>query len=80
MPLDVFAESMQRFRRLIDVLTQEVSGKANIRWIVDDLAGGSAIATIRGEAEQEEDVERVVRAYPIVGRSLAVAPRMVVAR
>lgn len=69
-PLDLFAISMQRFRQLIDALTQEVSGKANIAWIVDELAGGSAIATIRGKAEQEEDVERVVKAYAAVGRAL----------
>lgn len=69
-PLDLFAESMQRFRQLIDALTQEVSGKANIVWVVDDLAGGSAIATIRGDADQEDDVERVVRAYAVVGRAL----------
>ena len=69
-PLDQFAEAMQRFRRLIGALTQEVSRQAGIAWIVDDLSGGSALATIRGEAEQDEDVERVVRAYATVGRAL----------
>ena len=69
-PLDQFADGMQRFRRLVETLTQEVSGKAEIAWIVDELAGGSAVATIRGEAEQVEDVERVVRAYAVVGRAL----------
>lgn len=71
-PLDLFAESMQRFRHLIDALTEEV-GKTDIAWIVDDLSGGSAIATFRGEteqAEQEEAVERVVKAYATVGRAL----------
>lgn len=69
-PLDLFAESIQRFRKLIDALSHEVSEKAGIAWIVDDLSGGSAVATIRGEAEQVEDVERVVRAYAAVGRAL----------
>jgi hypothetical protein len=69
-PLNQFTESMQNFRQLIDVLTQEVSGKAKISWIIDELAGGSAVATIRGEAEQLDDVERVVRAYSVVGRAL----------
>lgn len=69
-PLDLFAESMQRFRRLIESLTQEVSGKADITWVVDELSSGSAIATIRGEAAQDEEVERVVRAYTVVGRAL----------
>lgn len=69
-PLDLFAEAMQRFRRLIGALTHEVSGQAGIVWVVDDLSGGSTLATIRGEAEQDEDVERVVRAYASVGRAL----------
>ncbi len=69
-PLDRFAESMQGFRQLIEALTQEVSGGAKIAWVIDELAGGSAVATIRGEAEQIEDVERVVRAYAVVGKAL----------
>jgi hypothetical protein len=69
-PLDLFAEGMQRFRHLVEALTQDISGKASISWFVDELAAGSAIATIRGEAEQEEAVERVVRGYAVVGRAL----------
>lgn len=69
-PLDLFADSVQRFRRLIDALSEEVSGNASIAWFVDDSAGGNAIATIRGEAQRQEDVERVVRAYGVVGRAL----------
>lgn len=69
-PLDQFAKGMQYFYRLIDALTQELSGKSKIDWIIDELADGSAIATIRGYAEQEEDVERVVNAYAVVGRAL----------
>jgi hypothetical protein len=69
-PLDRFAEGMQGFRQLIEALTQEVSGGAKIAWVIDELAGGSAVATIRGEAEQIEDVERVVRAYAVVGKAL----------
>jgi len=69
-PLDLFAQSMHNLQRLIEALAQEVSGKALITWIVEDLATGSAIATIRGESEQKEDVERVVRAFAVVGKSL----------
>lgn len=69
-PLDEFAEGIRDFWRLVSALTQEVSGKSDIVWIIDELAGGSAIATIRGEAEQTEDVERVIHAYAIVGRAL----------
>ena len=69
-PLDSFAESIQHFRQLIDALTQEVSGAAKIAWVVDELTGGNTLATIRGEAEHVEDIERVVRAYAVVGRAL----------
>jgi hypothetical protein len=69
-PLDQFALSMVHFRRLLDALTHEVSGKAKVSWVVEELAGGSAVATVRGESEQVEDVVRVVRAYAVVGRAL----------
>lgn len=69
-PLDVFAQSMQRFKQLIDALSHEVSGKADIDWTVDELSAGSAVLTIRGETEKIEDVERVVNAYAVVGRAL----------
>ncbi len=69
-PLDLFAETLQRFRRLIDLLTVEVSRDAAITWVVDDLSASSAIVTIRGVAEQAKAVERVARAYSAVGQSL----------
>ena len=69
-PLDLFAETMQRFRRLIDLLSVEVSRDADITWIVDELSAGSTIVAIRGEAEQPEAVERVGRAYNVVGHAL----------
>jgi hypothetical protein len=69
-PLDEFAHAVQDLWNLVNALTQEVSGKSEVAWFVDELAGGSAIATIRGEAEQAEDVERVVHAYAVVGRAL----------
>lgn len=69
-PLGLFADSMVRFRKLVDTLTSEVSAEASIAWTVEELSGGSAIATIRGEADELESVERVVRAYVVVGRAL----------
>jgi hypothetical protein len=68
--LDEFSVSMQRFHLLVDALTEEVSRGENIKWIVDELSGGSAIATIRGEAESREAVDRVVKAYSLVGQAL----------
>jgi hypothetical protein len=69
-PLDQFALTMERFQRLIEQLTQEVGQDAAIKWIVDELSAGSAVITIRGESEQLEAVERVGRAYTVIGQSL----------
>lgn len=69
-PLDIFAEGMQRFQKLVKVLSDEVSGSDAIDWYIEELASGSAVATIRGEAAFVESVERVVRAYSAVGRAL----------
>jgi hypothetical protein len=69
-PLEHFAQTVARFHQLVTHLTEEVSGDAAIAWIVDELQAGSAIITIRGEAEQPEAVSRVVRAYAVVGESL----------
>jgi hypothetical protein len=69
-PLEQFAESMMSLKKLVDALGREVSGHAKIAWIVSDLSSGSASATLRGETSELEDVERVVAAYGIVGRSL----------
>jgi hypothetical protein len=69
-PLDTFTDAMQRFRTLVNALTKEVSGRAEIEWIIHDLRPGSATATIRGEAPALEPVERVVSAYSVVGHAL----------
>jgi len=69
-PLDQFALTIERFQRLIDLLTQEVSQDVDITWIVDELFAGSAVITIRGKAEQSEAIERVGRAYSVIGQSL----------
>lgn len=69
-PLDLYAESMLRFRRLVDALTQEVSGGVAIDWVLDELSAGGAVATIRGKAEHVEDVKRVVQAYATIGQAL----------
>lgn len=69
-PLEQFAQAMERFHRLIDLLTQDLSRDTRISWIVDELFIGSAVIGIRGEAEQPEAVERIARAYTVVGQSL----------
>lgn len=68
--LDAFAAGVRAFHELIEALSAEIGRDAAIDWTVVGLEAGSAIATIRGESEQDEVVERVVRAYDAVGRAL----------
>ncbi|MGH2615276.1 MAG: hypothetical protein ACRDJC_08560 [Thermomicrobiales bacterium] len=69
-PLDQFADTMGRLNRLIDLLTQDLSRDTQISWFIDELLVGSAVVSIRGEAEQPEAVERIARAYAVIGESL----------
>ncbi len=69
-PFATFATAITRFRELVDALTAELGVASEVEWIVDDLHIGSTIATIRGEANEPEHVERVVRAYASVGHAL----------
>ncbi len=69
-PFDEFTRTMERFHRLVALLTQDLGGNAQISWTVDDLLIGSAVVSIRGEADQEDAVERIARAYAVIGESL----------
>jgi hypothetical protein len=64
-----FAGGVSRFQKLITALSAEVA-EGRIEWIIDDLAPGSALATIRGCASDMTRVEPVVRAYGNVGKAL----------
>jgi hypothetical protein len=69
--LNDFSGAMEHFAGLVLGLTTEVGGGAEIIWVVEQLESGSAVATIRGEADDPTKVERVVRAYADVGEALA---------
>lgn len=69
-PLDKFADAVQRFSNLVRALSAE-TGVPEARWDITDLSVGSAVATARGTANgSDEKVERVVSAYLEVGRAL----------
>jgi hypothetical protein len=68
--LDGLAIAIERFQELVAALTNEVSGDTKIEWVVEDLATGSAVATVRGRALTPEAVERVAAAYSNVGQAL----------
>lgn len=68
-PFKVFAAAITNFEALVDALSREV-GATQVRWVVHDLHIGSTVATVRGESDILEEVERVVRAYGTVGKAL----------
>ncbi len=64
-----FSTAISIFENLVLALSKEYKAEG-IRWIIHDLQISSAIATVRGESDILEEVERVVNAYEDVGRSL----------
>lgn len=68
-----FARAIAGLRTLLNNLSREVGGGAEIQWNVDDLERGSTIASFRGAAKkpnQQPEVAKVVRAYGEVGLAL----------
>ena len=71
--LDDLAKALSGFRDLVTSLTDEVDASRSVRWLVQNLEVGSAIATARGDVSREEDrpkVVEVIRRYERVGRAL----------
>ncbi|MGH2365599.1 MAG: hypothetical protein ACRDHX_13235 [Chloroflexota bacterium] len=72
-PLDVFAVAVRHFNDLVSALTSEIAPSARISWPLADLQTGSALIAARGVAARPENadrVERVVRAFALVGKAL----------
>lgn len=71
--LDAFAAATTAFQRLVAALTEELAAGGAVRWIIEDLAAGSAVTTARGIAERDEarvGIVAVTHAYLEVGRAL----------
>lgn len=62
--LDDFAKAVQCLQKLMDALSQEVTG-AKLDWKIDELEVGSAMITMSAP-----NCSRVIQAYSRVGRSL----------
>lgn len=69
-----FATAVSNLEVLVQGLSKE-KGAENIRWVIYDLQASSAMATVRGESDILEEVERVVNAYEDVGQSLQAGER-----
>ena len=83
--LGTFSIGVARFERLVSALSRETPSGGEIRWLIDALEVGSAVATIRGVAETDEAqnaLAGVIESYVEVGRALesgntlALAPRV----
>jgi len=68
--LQEFDKAVHHWTALVQELSSFIARKKEIRWTIQRLQGGSALATIYGEADDPEDVERVEVAYAQIGRSL----------
>jgi hypothetical protein len=69
-PLDLYADAIAGLSGLVSALSKELAANARIEWVVEDLRGGSADATIIGLSNDMASVERVVDAYAQIGSSL----------
>lgn len=69
-PLAEFAKAMGHFSALVDALTENVGGATDIEWEISRLEAGSATAVIISKSPHEDTVEKVVRAYEIIGSSI----------
>ena len=68
--LEDFAKAMENFSALINELTAELARDTSIEWVIDELAGGSAIATIKGDTDSLDSLYAIISAYSVVGKSL----------
>ncbi len=67
--LQAFAESLERLHKLLAALAEQVDA-GPVRWVVDDLAVGSATATVRGVGEDPEGILRATTALAVVSEAL----------
>ena len=65
--LKEFDEGISLFTRLVSHLTR----RSGVAWVVEDLQPGSATVTLRGEADDPVEVERVVNDYEKIGGALS---------
>jgi hypothetical protein len=69
-PLAEFAEAMRHFSSLVEALTSEVGENAEIEWEISRLESGSATAVIVGKSFDQAAIEKVVRAFEVIGGSI----------
>lgn len=71
-----FASAITHLNNLVGALSSEMGVSEDVTWLVHDLHVSSAIATVRGEADFAEKVEKVVTAYGKLGKDLEFGRRL----
>jgi len=66
-PIETFRDGISYLQQLVAALTRG----NNVTWIIEDLQVGSAITTLRGEAEDLEIVDQIVGEFAQIGSALA---------
>lgn len=69
--LEAYTTAIRALTDLIHVLQAEISPDTRAVWEIDDLQISSAIATVRATSGDPTEIERVTRAYTLVGRALS---------
>jgi hypothetical protein len=69
-PLAEFAKAMGHFSALVDALTDNIGRTTDIEWEISKLEAGSATAVIISRSPFEDAIEKVVRAYEIIGTAI----------
>jgi hypothetical protein len=69
-PIEVLATAISGFSNLVRALTDELASGTKIEWVVEELSGGSAEATLVGLSSDMASVQRVVKGYDEVGASV----------
>ena len=64
--IEDFEYGMTLLRRLVVALSRH----SGATWVIEDLQPGSAITTLRGEAEDSSKVEAIVKDYAAIGSAL----------
>ena len=66
--IQALADGVSTLHQLVTALTPKAAG---IAWVVEDLHAGSAVATLRGEADDLAEVEKIVAKFNDLGGALS---------
>ncbi|MEX2162579.1 MAG: hypothetical protein WD751_11810 [Anaerolineales bacterium] len=69
-PLELFSEAIERWSKLVDILSKEVGERTDIEWEIAKLKSSDPTVIVRGRSPDMPAVEKVVAAQGIVWRAL----------